>query len=71
MMESHHMIESHHMMKSHHMPLLIEEIHFSYFDKMAFDHMMAHHHMMKCHDKMVLHHMIGSCDGISSHDPII
>ena len=37
MMESHHMIESHHMMKSHHMPLLIEEIHFSYFDKMAFD----------------------------------
>ena len=60
------MIESHHMMKSHHMPLLIEEIHFSYFDNMAFDHMMALHHMMKCHYKMVLHHMIGS-----SHDRII
>ena len=68
------MMESRHMIESHHMPLLIEEFHFSYFDKMTFDHMMALHHMMKCRHMMVLHHMmalhhmnnhmIGSCDGI-------
>ena len=56
------------MMESLHMPLLIEEINFSYFDTMAFDHvmalhhMMAHHHMMAQHHLMAFHHMM-MCQG--------
>ena len=53
------------MMESHHMPLLIEEIHFFYVDKLmalhhmaTFHHMMALHHMMEFHHMMGLHHMV-------------
>ena len=58
-------------MKSHHMPLLIEEIHFSYFDKMAFDHMMALHHMMKCHHMMILHHVMVLHNTIGSSPTVL
>ena len=51
------MMESRHMIEMHHMSLLVEEFHFSYFDKMAFDHMMALHH-----DEMPSYH------GTSSYD---
>ena len=47
------------MMESHHMPLLIEEIHFIYFDKvMALHHMTIFHHMMGLHHMMEFHHMM-------------
>ena len=58
-------MENHHIMESHHMSLLIEEIHFSYFDKvMALHHMVASHHIME------LHHGVTSNDNILSYDVI-
>ena len=52
------MMESLHMMESHHLALLIEEIHFSYFNKiMALHHMMAFHYMMEFHHNMAFYHI--------------